>query len=133
MESSPYLLSDEESIALETGYRFKNSALIYKGNFHMSVKGSETDVPYFSPEWELLAPVTLQTLCVRHVPEGFEADQLDKHTLGWVETINNSGAAYLTPTQLHGRWAVRISIGAEATTFENVKKLWETMKSAVKR
>jgi aromatic-L-amino-acid decarboxylase len=83
-------------------------------------------------EWEILAPVTLQTLCVRHVPEGIDADALDKHTLDWVDKINSSGAAYLTPTQLHSRWAVRISIGAEATTFEHVKKLWETMKAAVK-
>ena len=79
-----------------------------------------------------MAPVTLQTLCVRHVPQEIEADQLDKHTLDWVDKINKSGAAYLTPTQLHGRWAVRISIGAEATTFENVKKLWENMKAAVR-
>ena len=82
-------------------------------------------------DWEILAPVTLQTLCVRHIPQGIEADGLDKHTLDWVARINQSGAAYLTPTQLHGRWAVRISIGAEATTFEHVKKLWQTMKAAV--
>ncbi|MFL7892974.1 MAG: aspartate aminotransferase family protein, partial [Anaerolineales bacterium] len=56
-------------------------------------------------DWEILAPVTLQTLCVRHIPQGIEADGLDKHTLDWVARINNSGAAYLTPTQLHGRWA----------------------------
>ena len=86
----------------------------------------------YSSDWEILAPVTLQTLCVRHIPKGIEADQLDKHTLDWVDKINKSGAAYLTPTQLHGRWAVRISIGAEATTFENVRKLWENMKAAVR-
>lgn len=84
-----------------------------------------------APDWEILAPVTLQTLCVRHVPAGIAADQLDEHTLDWVARINNSGAAYLTPTQLNGQWAVRISIGAEATTIEHVKKLWETMKAAV--
>ncbi len=85
-----------------------------------------------TPDWEILAPVTLQTLCVRHVPAGIAADQLDEHTLDWVARINNSGAAYLTPTELNGQWAVRISIGAEATTLEHVKKLWETMKAAVK-
>jgi glutamate/tyrosine decarboxylase-like PLP-dependent enzyme len=84
-----------------------------------------------TPDWEILAPVTLQTLCVRHVPAGIEADQLDEYTLEWVTRINQSGAAYLTSTKLHGKWAVRISIGAEATTFEHVKKLWETMKAAV--
>jgi aromatic-L-amino-acid decarboxylase len=83
------------------------------------------------PEWEILAPVTLQTICVRHVPPGLENDLLDKHTLEWVTRINNSGAAYLTPSQLNGRWMVRISIGAELTTLKDVKTLWNIMKSAV--
>lgn len=84
-----------------------------------------------SPQWEILAPVTLQTICVRHVPDGMEDDELDQHTLAWVTHINNSGAAYLTPSQLKGSWMVRVSIGAETSTIEHVKKLWETMKAAV--
>ena len=84
-----------------------------------------------TPEWEILAPVPLQTICVRHVPAGLEKDKLDEHTIAWVTKINNSGAAYLTPSQLDGRWMVRVSIGAEQTTLEHVKALWGTMKSAV--
>ena len=83
------------------------------------------------PQWKILAPVNLQTICVRHIPSGLEDEALDAHTLAWVTRINNSGAAYLTPSQLDGRWMVRISIGAEATRLEHVKALWETLKSAV--
>jgi aromatic-L-amino-acid decarboxylase len=83
------------------------------------------------PQWEILAPVILQTVCVRHIHPDLEDEALDAHTLAWVGKINNSGAAYLTPSQLDGRWMVRISIGAEATTQEHMKALWETMKSAV--
>jgi aromatic-L-amino-acid decarboxylase len=84
-----------------------------------------------TPEWEIVAPVILQTICVRHVPQGMDDDLIDQHTLDWVTRINNSGAAYLTPTQLNGKWIVRISIGAEPTRLKHVKKLWKTMKSAV--
>jgi aromatic-L-amino-acid decarboxylase len=84
-----------------------------------------------APEWEVLAPVPLQTICVRHVPHGMEGAELDAHTLKWVNEINRSGAAYLTPAQLNGRWIVRVSIGAEATTVEHVQALWETMQKAV--
>jgi aromatic-L-amino-acid/L-tryptophan decarboxylase len=84
-----------------------------------------------SAHWEILAPVRLQTICVRHIPPGMAADELDQHTLAWVNHINNSGAAYLTPSQLHGSWMVRISIGSETTTFEHVKTLWQTMQSVV--
>ncbi len=83
------------------------------------------------PEWEILAPVPLQTICVRHYPPGLAADALEQHTLGWVARINESGVAYLTPAQLDGRWMVRISIGAEPTTLDHVKDLWRTMQAAV--
>lgn len=85
------------------------------------------------PQWEILAPVTLQTICVRHTPSGLKNDLLEKHTLQWVTDINNGGAAYLTPGQLNGKWMVRISIGAEATTLKHVKALWITMQSAVNK
>ena len=84
-----------------------------------------------TPDWIILAPVTLQTICVCHVPDGVAGDSLDKHTLQWVTRINNSGRAYLTPAMLDGRWMVRISIGAEATTLAHVKTLWSTMQTAV--
>jgi aromatic-L-amino-acid/L-tryptophan decarboxylase len=84
-----------------------------------------------SPEWKLLAPVPLQTLCVRHEPEGLEADALDRHTLAWAERMNRSGAAYLTPAQLDGRWMVRVSIGAEPTERVHIEELWKTMQREV--
>jgi aromatic-L-amino-acid/L-tryptophan decarboxylase len=84
-----------------------------------------------TPNWEILAPVTLQTICVRHVPPGMDEDELDQHTLAWVADINNSGEAYLTPSQLKGSWMVRVSIGSETSTIEHVEKLWKTMKAAV--
>jgi aromatic-L-amino-acid/L-tryptophan decarboxylase len=42
--------------------------------------------------WRVLAPVPLQTLCVRHEPAGLDADALDAHTQDWCERINQSGA-----------------------------------------
>ncbi|HEX6896348.1 MAG TPA: pyridoxal-dependent decarboxylase, partial [Bryobacteraceae bacterium] len=48
-----------------------------------------------APNWRVLAPVPLQTLCVRHEPPGLEGEALDRHTLDWAERINRSGAAYL--------------------------------------
>ena len=76
----------------------------------------------------LLAPVPLQTLCLRHEPEGLAGEALDRHTLGWAEAINRSGRAYLTPAILDGRWMVRVSIGAEATEQVHVARLWAWMR-----
>jgi aromatic-L-amino-acid decarboxylase len=76
-------------------------------------------------DWEVLTPVNLQTVCIRHQPAGLEGDALDTHTLFWVNSINQSGKAFMSPSQLDGRWMVRVSIGVEATTREHVKQLWE--------
>jgi aromatic-L-amino-acid/L-tryptophan decarboxylase len=77
-----------------------------------------------APQWRVLAPVSLQTICIRHEPDGLTGDALDQHTLAWVERVNHSGEAYLTPATLDGRWMVRVSIGALLTERPHVEALW---------
>jgi aromatic-L-amino-acid decarboxylase len=86
-----------------------------------------------TPPWRVVAPVLLQTVCVRHEPPGLHGETLDRHTLAWVERINRSGRAYLTPAILDGRWMVRVSIGAEATEREHVAALWQWMQQETSR
>ncbi len=83
--------------------------------------------------WRVLAPVPLQTLCVRHEPPGLDGDALDRHTLAWAERVNRSGVAYLTPAILDGRWMVRVSIGAETTERADVAALWDAMQTEAAR
>ncbi|MEO6403627.1 MAG: pyridoxal-dependent decarboxylase [Vicinamibacteria bacterium] len=84
-----------------------------------------------TPGWKVLAPVPLQTLCVRHEPDGLDGPSLDRHTLDWADALNQSGDAYVTPATLDGRWMVRISIGALMTEREHVEELWKKMQAAV--
>jgi aromatic-L-amino-acid decarboxylase len=84
-----------------------------------------------APAWRVLSPVVLQTVCVRHEPPGLEGDALDRHTLGWVDRVNRSGEAYLTPATLDGRWMARVSIGALTTERADVEALWRAMQAAV--
>ncbi len=80
-----------------------------------------------TPGWRVLAPVPLQTLCVRHEPAGLDDEGVDRHTLEWVARLNHSGEAYLTPAMLDGRWMVRVSIGVELTERVHVEQLWALM------
>jgi aromatic-L-amino-acid/L-tryptophan decarboxylase len=84
-----------------------------------------------APEWRVLNPVVLQTVCARHEPTGLAGDALDRHTLAWVDRVNRSGAAYLTPAVLEGRWMARVSIGAIQTEREHVANVWAEMQKAV--
>ena len=83
------------------------------------------------PDWQLLAPVSLQTLCVLHTPANAELDALNTHTQAWCEAINASGDAMLTPAMLGDRWMVRVSIGALDTTRSDVEALWRQMRDVV--
>lgn len=78
-----------------------------------------------APDWEVCAPVPLQTVCVRHVPEGMDPADLDRHQQEWAERLNASGRAFVTPALVEGRWLVRLSIGAEGTGREDVEALWD--------
>jgi len=85
-----------------------------------------------APDWRILAPAPLQTLCLRHEPAGLDGEALDRHTLAWVEAVNRSGAAYLTPATLDDRWMVRVSIGALPTEREHVADLGRVMREAAR-
>ncbi len=79
--------------------------------------------------WQVLAPVKLQTVCIRHQPPGLDGEALDRHTLAWVNTINQSGKAFMSPSQLDDRWMVRVSIGVEATTRAHLENLWQLIQT----
>jgi aromatic-L-amino-acid/L-tryptophan decarboxylase len=85
-----------------------------------------------APHWRLIAPVRLQTVCVRHEPPGLGGEALDRHTHAWVDRINRSGAAYLTPAVVDGRWMARVSIGALATDAADVAAVWTVMQQAAR-
>ncbi len=86
-----------------------------------------------TPHWRVLAPVALQTVCLRHEPEGLDGEALDRHTLGWADRLNRSGLTYLTPAILDGRWMVRVSIGAESTEREHVAAVWAAIQAEATR
>ncbi len=85
-----------------------------------------------APDWERLAPVPLQTVCVRHVPQALAGDEpaLTAHNLEIAKRINDSGAAYLTPSDLKGRQMLRLSIGAETTERHHLEALWQALQAA---
>ena len=84
-----------------------------------------------TPPWRLVAPVPLQTVCVRHEPLGLEGNALDRHTLAWVDRLNRSGSVYVTPAVIAGGWMARVSVGAITTEHAHVEKLWREMREVV--
>src|SRR5262245_30063930 len=82
------------------------------------------------PGWQIVAPVALQTVCLRHAPAGLEEPALSAHNLAIGRRINDAGRAYLTPSMLDGNQILRVSIGAERTEREHVAALWDALRAA---
>ncbi len=86
-----------------------------------------------TPNWRVVAPVPLQTVCLVHEPPGLSGEALDAHTRDWAARVNASGAAYLTPAVLAGRWIVRVSVGSITTERADVEAAWNAMRTAAER
>jgi aromatic-L-amino-acid/L-tryptophan decarboxylase len=85
-----------------------------------------------TPGWSVVAPVSLQTVCIRHVPLALEEPAIATHNLAIARRINDSGAAYLTPSVVDGRQILRVSIGAELTERRHVEALWAQLQAAAR-
>ena len=83
-----------------------------------------------APGWERVAPVALQTVCLRHRPSGVDGEALDRHTLDWMGRVNRSGEAFLNAAIVNGRWAVRVSVGIVSTERSHVEALWRRLRAA---
>ncbi len=82
--------------------------------------------------WERLAPVPLQTVCIRHVPGGLDEPALARHNLAIAARVNGGGRAYVTPSVLKGRQMIRVSVGAEGTERAHVEALWRALQEAAR-
>jgi aromatic-L-amino-acid/L-tryptophan decarboxylase len=78
------------------------------------------------PEFELLAPVPLNTICFRYHPEGVDdRDLLNQINADLLERLNRSGTMFLTHTKLNGEFTIRMVIGQTRVTAEHVFAAWE--------
>ena len=73
--------------------------------------------------FELLAPSPFSTVVFRHVSD--DATNLRIH-----DAVNASGEAFISHTEVHGRYALRIAIGNLRTRLEDVRTAWELIAQA---
>lgn len=78
------------------------------------------------PGWELCAPRPFSVVCFRR--EGSDAD--NERLL---ERVNRSGEIFISHTRLHDRYVLRLAIGNERTTAEDVRRSWEVLRREAAR
>ena len=74
------------------------------------------------PGWELCAPRPFSAVCFRR--EG--PDDLNEAI---VDGVNRSGELFLSHTRLNGRYVIRLAVGNERTTEEDVRRAWAAIRA----
>ncbi|GAC1572892.1 MAG: pyridoxal-dependent decarboxylase [Candidatus Elarobacter sp.] len=81
------------------------------------------------PGWEILAPHPLSVVCFRYAPDPCaNPARIDANNTAIMDAVNATGEVYLSATRLHGNVALRIAIGNDRTTREDVARAWTLLK-----
>jgi aromatic-L-amino-acid decarboxylase len=74
------------------------------------------------PGWELCAPRPFSVVC-------FRRDGSDEENEAILERVNASGEIFISHTRLNGRYVLRLAIGNERTTEDDVRRAWDALRA----
>ena len=73
------------------------------------------------PGWELCAPRPFSVVC-------FRKEGSDEENEAILERVNASGEIFISHTKLNGRYVLRLAVGNERTTEEDVRRAWDVLR-----
>ena len=76
------------------------------------------------PGWELCAPRPFSVVCFRR--EGTDAENE-----AILERANASGELFISHTRLNGRYVLRLAVGNERTTDDDVERAWNAIRRVI--
>ena len=94
--------------------------------------GSRGAVYFAAPDFERLADVSLSIVAFRYAPPALRGDDamLDQLNKRIMEQLQHDGAAFVTNTLVHGRFALRACILHPETTSEDLEALLEIIRAS---
>jgi aromatic-L-amino-acid decarboxylase len=67
-------------------------------------------------------------VCYRYAPPGLDDARTDALNDAILAAVNADGRIMISATKLHGRTVLRLAIGNERTTREDVKLAWQILR-----
>jgi aromatic-L-amino-acid decarboxylase len=105
---------------------FGVEGLQQKIKFHIGLADQLRQEIEESPEFELLAPVPLNTLCFRYHPPSINDNQeLNRLNEELLHRLNETGKLYMTHTKLDEKYTLRLVTGQTYTQKKHVDKAWQ--------
>jgi aromatic-L-amino-acid decarboxylase len=79
-------------------------------------------------DFELMAPVPLNTVCFRYCPAGIDDAVADRLNEAINHALNDTGKIYLTHTRLNGRYVLRMVTAQTNVSERHVLAAWELIR-----
>jgi aromatic-L-amino-acid/L-tryptophan decarboxylase len=83
-------------------------------------------------DFELMAPVNLNTVCFRYLPAGTEPEKANILNEQLNHRLNDSGKIYLTHTKLDGKYTLRMVTAQTTVTRGHVEKAWDLIRETAR-
>ncbi|MFX0123345.1 MAG: pyridoxal phosphate-dependent decarboxylase family protein [Candidatus Hodarchaeota archaeon] len=104
---------------------FGVEGLQQKIRFHIHLADSFRQEIEKTPEFELLAPVPLNTICFRYHPATLDDEEkLNSVNEELLHRLNTTGKIYMTHTKLNGKYTLRFVAGQTYTQKKHIDKAW---------
>ncbi len=75
------------------------------------------------PGWEVVAPRSFSVVC-------FRREGSDEENRALLERVNRSGEIFISPTELDGRYVLRLAVGNIFTTEGDVARAWDVLRAS---
>jgi aromatic-L-amino-acid decarboxylase len=103
-----------------------------KVRYHIRIASELAGMISGEPDFEILAPVNLNTVCFRYNPAGRSGDEVNRINEELNHRLNDSGRIYLTHTKLKGNYALRMVTAQTNVTLEHVEKAWDLIRETAR-
>ncbi|GAC1613321.1 MAG: pyridoxal-dependent decarboxylase [Vulcanimicrobiaceae bacterium] len=84
------------------------------------------------PAWEISAPHPFSVVCFRYRPADASESEVGSLNAAIMEKVNASGKAFLSSTKIEGKNVLRIAIGNEGTSLDDVRVVWDLLRDAAR-
>jgi aromatic-L-amino-acid decarboxylase len=101
------------------------SGIQEKIRLHIQIAKNLAEKISQEPDFEIMAPVALNTVCFRYVPADKNEEQINVINEKLNHHLNDSGKLYLTHTVLNSRYTLRMVTAQTNVTREHVEKAWD--------
>lgn len=103
-----------------------------KIRYHIKLAAELSVLISHEPDFEMLAPLTINVVCFRFRPAHLADDEVNRINEELNHRLNDTGKIYLSHTVINGIYTLRMVTGQTNVTIEHVGKAWELIKTTAR-